>query len=123
MAILDTVGRISGTLVDMARTRLELAALEIEEETQRVLGYFALALLALILSGIALVLVAASVIIVFWDSYRIPAALAMVVLFGVGAAIAGAKLKSAFTTRPRLMAATVAELNKDFNAIRNGEAE
>ncbi len=123
MAILDTVGRISGTLVDMARTRLELAALEIEEETQRVLGYFALALLALILSGIALVLVAASVIIVFWDSYRIPAALSMVVLFGVGAAIAGFKLKAAFTTRPRLMAATVAELNKDFNAIRNGEAE
>ena len=123
MAIFDTVGRISGTLLDMARTRLALAAVEIEEETKRILGYFALALLALILAGIALVLVALTVIIVFWDSYRIPAALAMIALFGGGAAVAGLKLKAAFADRPRLLASTVAELNKDYNAMRNGQPE
>lgn len=120
MAIFETVGRIGGTFVDMVRTRLELAAVEIQEETRRIVGYFALALLALILLGIALLLVALTIIIVFWDTHRIAAAIAMVVLFGGGAAFAAFKLKSAFTDRPRFMAATTDELNKDVNFIRNG---
>lgn len=123
MAIFDKVGRISATLLDMVRTRLALAAIEIEEETKRILGYFVLALLALILAVIALLLVAATVIIVFWESYRIPAALGMIALFGGGAAIAVFKLKSGFANRPRLLAATLAELNKDYNAVKNGAPE
>ncbi|UUZ50544.1 hypothetical protein LP420_12460 [Massilia sp. B-10] len=55
----------------MVQTRLALAAVEIEEESQRLLGYFVLALLSLILFGIAMVLVALTIILVFWDSYRL----------------------------------------------------
>ena len=123
MAIFETVGRIGGTLLDMVRTRLELAALEIEEETQRIVGSFVLALGALILFGIAMVLAALTIIMVFWDTHRIAAALGLIVAFGGGAALAAFKLKSAFTKRPGLMSATVAELNKDLNFIRNGPLE
>jgi uncharacterized membrane protein YqjE len=123
MAILETVGRIGGTLLDMARTRLELAAVEIEEETQRVIGYFVLALAALILFGIAMVLIALTVILVFWDTHRIGAAMSMAALFGAGAVIAGYRLKAGFANRPRFMSATAAELNKDLNFIRNGPFE
>lgn len=119
MAIIDAIGRIGGTLISMVETRLELAALEVEEESQRLLGYFVLALLSLVLFGIAMMLVALTIMLVFWDSYRLQAALAMAALFGVAGALVMAKLKNAFATRPRMLAATLAEINKDVNFIRN----
>ena len=36
--------------------------------------------------------------------------------------ICAAKLKAAIAAKPRLLAATVAELNKDVNAVRNAGA-
>lgn len=119
MAIMETVGRIGGTLLAMVETRLELAALEIEEETQRLIGYFMLALLALILFGIAMVLVSLAIILVFWETYRLQAALGLAALFAIGATVIGMKLKTAFATRPRMLASTVAELNKDVHFFRN----
>ena len=119
MAIIETVGRIGGTLLSMVETRLQLAALDIEEESQRLLGYFMLALLSLILFGIAMVLVALTIILVFWDTYRLQAALALAALFGAAGTFFMMKLKTAFATRPRMLASTVAELNKDVNFFRN----
>ena len=119
MAIFETVGRIGGTMLAMVETRLELAALEVEEESQRLLGYFALALMSLILFGIALVLVSLTIILVFWEHYRLHAALGLAALFAVAGTMIGLKLRTAFKTRPRMLASTVAELNKDVNFFRN----
>jgi uncharacterized membrane protein YqjE len=119
MAIIETVGRIAGTMLAMVETRMELAALEIEEESQRLLKFFMLALLSLILFGIALVLVSLTIILVFWDTYRLQAALTLAALFGVAGTVASMKLRKAFATRPRMLASTVAELNKDVNFFRN----
>lgn len=119
MAISDAVRRIGATVLDMLQTRLELAAVEIEEESRRLLGYFVLALLALILFGLAMLLVALAIILVFWDGYRIEAAVTLAALFGIAAGLIGLKLRADFSSRPRLLAATVGELNKDINFIRN----
>jgi uncharacterized membrane protein YqjE len=119
MAISDAVRRIGATVLDMLQTRLELAAVEIEEESRRLLGYFVLALLALILFGVAMLLVSLAIILVFWDGYRIEAAVTLAALFGMAAGLIGMKLRSDFSSRPRLLAATVGELNKDINFIRN----
>lgn len=122
MAISDAVRRIGGTLLEMLQTRLELAAVEIEEESRRLLGYFVLALLSLILFGLAMLLVSLAVILVFWDSYRLEAAIGLAILFGAAAGMIALKLRSGFSSRPRLLAATVGELNKDINFIRNAGA-
>lgn len=119
MAISEAVRRIGGTLLDMLQTRLELAAVEIEEESRRLLGYFVLALLALILFGLAMLLVSLAIILVFWDGYRLEATIGLAALFGVAAGMIALKLRADFSSRPRLLAATVGELNKDINFIRN----
>ncbi len=103
----------------MVQTRLALAAVEIEEESQRLLGYFVLALLALILFGLAMVLVALTVVLIFWDSYRLQAAAGLAVAFGAASAFVALKLKSSFAKRPRLLGATLDELHKDVNFIHN----
>lgn len=119
MSIRATAGRIGGTLLAMVQTRLSLAAVEIEEESQRLLGYFVLALLSLILFGLAMVLVAFTIVLVFWDSYRLAAAGGLAVAFGAASALVALKLKSSFASRPPLLGATMAELHKDVNFIRN----
>lgn len=119
MAISDAVRRIGGTVLDMLQTRLALASVEIEEESRRLLGYFVLALLSLILFGIAMLLVSLAIILVFWDSYRLEAAIGLALLFGMASAAIGMKLRADFSSRPRLLEATVGELNKDINFIRN----
>ena len=119
MAISDTVGRLGATLLAMLQTRIELAAVELEEESQRLLGYLLLSLLALFLCGIAIVLAALLVIVLCWDSYRIEAVLGLVVLFGGSGIVLGLKVRTGFGAKPRLLGATLSELNKDINTVRN----
>ena len=94
MAMTDTLGRLGATLLSMVQTRLELAAIEMEEESRRLLGYFALVLLSLVLFGVAMLLVSLTIILVFWDTYRVQAALGLAMLFGAAAFMAGMKLRA-----------------------------
>lgn len=119
MSIRETAGRIGATLLAMAQTRLALAAVEIEEESQRLLGYVVLALLSLILFGLAMVLVALTIVLIFWDSHRLLAAGGLAAAFGAASVLVGLKLKSSFANRPPLLGGTLAELHKDVNFIRN----
>lgn len=119
MAIVESVGRIGATLIAMVQTRLELAAVEVQEELQRFLGYVVLALASLILFGIALLLVVLLVVVIFWDSYRLEAIGALAALFGLAGAMVALQVKRSLAARPRLLEATVAELNKDVNFVRN----
>jgi uncharacterized membrane protein YqjE len=118
MAIAETVGRLASTLADIVQTRLELAALEMEEQSQRFLGHVLMALLALFLFGIALVLVALFVVILFWDTHRIAAVLGMAALFALSAIATGMKVRAGFASGPALLSATMAELRKDIDFIK-----
>lgn len=121
MAIFASVGRVGTTVLGMLQTRLELAAVEIEEESRRTLGYFILALVSLIFFGIALVLMSLTIILVFWESYRLQAALGLTVLYAAIGAFVAMKLRAGFATKPRLMAATIGELKKDIAHLRTPE--
>lgn len=119
MAIFESVGRLGSTLVDMVHTRLELAAVEVEEESQRMLGYLLFALLALVLFGIAFLLLAFLVIVLFWDTHRVMAVGGMAALFGAAGAVIAMKVKSGFDNKPRLLQNTIEELRKDIAYVRS----
>lgn len=118
MAIAESIGRIGATLVALVQTRLELVAVEVEEESLRLMSYLMLSLLALFLFGIAIVMVAMFVVILFWDTYRLQAVLAMAVLFAGGGALIARKVRLAMASKPRLLAHTIAELNKDIEFVK-----
>jgi len=123
MALTAAVGRIGTTLVAMARTRLELAAVEVQEEAQRVLGYVAWVLLAAFLGAGALMLVALFVIVLFWDSHRLLAIGTMAGVFALAAIVILMQVRARFAARPRMMSATLAELNKDLAFIKGTGAQ
>ena len=118
MVITETVGRIGSTLVAMARTRLELAAVEAREEAQSLLGYAAWTLLAAFLGAGAFLLVAMFVIVLFWDEHRLLAIGAMAGVFALAAVLILAKVRAGFAARAPMLAATRAELGKDIAFIK-----
>ncbi|MDL2358323.1 MAG: phage holin family protein [Pseudomonadota bacterium] len=118
MAITDTVGRLAATLLAMIQTRLALASVEMEEQSQRFLGYLLMSLLALLLFGIALGLAALCVVILFWDSHRIAAVLGMAALFALAALGVAMKVRAGFAAQEPLLAATMGELQKDIDFLK-----
>lgn len=119
MAIAEAVGRLAATLLAMVHTRLELASVELEEQSQRYLGYLLMSLLALFLFGIAIVMVALFVVILFWDTHRIAAVLGVAAVFAGAAAVIGLKVKSGFASEPALLSATLGELRKDAEFLQS----
>jgi uncharacterized membrane protein YqjE len=118
VAITHTVGRLAATFLAMVQTRLALASVEMEEQSQRYLGYLLMSLLALFLSGIAIVLLALLVIMLFWDTHRIAAVLGMAVLFALSALGVGMKVRAGFAAQAPLLSATMGELQKDLDFLK-----
>lgn len=119
MSIFATAGRIGATLVAMAGTRLELAAVEFQEDARRLLGHLAWTLLAAFLAAGALLLAALFVIAIFWDSYRLQAVGGMAVLFGALAGIILMKVRASMNAQAPLLSATLAELRNDIDYLRH----
>jgi uncharacterized membrane protein YqjE len=122
MGFLAAGGRIAATLVAMAGTRLELAAVEFQEDARRLLGHLAWTLLAVFLAAGALLLAALFVIAIFWDTYRLQAVGGMAVLFGVVAGIIVMKVRSSMNAEAPLLSATLAELRNDIDYLRHATA-
>lgn len=118
MAFGDTARRLAATLLAMLHTRIELASVELQEESQRLIGYLVLGLAALFLAGLSVLLLVFLVIVLFWDSHRIEAVTALTVLCGLGTVFVAVTLRSQLRKRPPLMGATVGELKKDLETLR-----
>lgn len=118
MAILAAAGRIAATVVAMVGTRLELAAVEFQEDARRLLGYLAWTLLAVFLACGAFMLVALFVIVLFWDDYRLQAIAGMAILFAAGAGLIVMKVKSGLANQASLFSNTLAELRNDVAYLR-----
>jgi uncharacterized membrane protein YqjE len=119
MALFAAAGRIASTLVAMVGTRLELAAVEFQEDARRLLGYLAWSLLAVFLAAGAVMLAALFVILLFWDSYRLQAVAGMAALLAAGAGGIVMSVRSKLNAQSPLFADTLAELRKDIEYVRH----
>jgi uncharacterized membrane protein YqjE len=117
MALGAAINRIGATLVAMVHTRLELAAVEAQEEARRLLGYLAWTIMAVFLGAGAAMLAALFVILIFWDSYRLLAVGGMAVLFALAGVVILARVRASFDARPAMFAATLSELRNDVEFI------
>lgn len=123
MTFLATAGRIAATLVAMAGTRLELAAVEFQQDARRLLGHLAWTLLAVFLAAGALLLAALFVVALFWDTYRLQAIGGLAVLFGAAAAIILMKVRAGMNAEAPLLSSTLAELRNDIDYLRHAAAQ
>ncbi len=118
MAIMESVGRLASTFVSIIQTRLELAAVEMEQESRRLLSYLLLSLLALFFVAMALVLLSFLVVLLFWDTHRIAAVLGLTGLYAALGLMLGLGVRNSFANKPRLLSYTIAELHKDLDSVK-----
>ncbi|MDK6076409.1 phage holin family protein [Massilia varians] len=121
MSITAAVRRIGANVLDLARTRLELAAIELQEGAQRLFGYLAWAAAAAVLGLFAVGLVILFVLVLFWDTHRLAAVGGMAVLFILGTLFAVMRLRAGLAARPPMLPATLAELRKDAAALKGDD--
>jgi len=112
--------RLGTSLLTLGRIRLELLAIEAQEEKERIAGLALWAVLAALLAGFGLLMLLLLVVVALWDSYRLLAiGGAAVVLLGAAAA-AVAKLKGLLAQPTTLFRSSIGELREDADALRRG---
>ena len=97
----------------LARSRLELASVELALERQRFTTIVALAVAGAVLATLALAALTLFVVAYFWDTHRYEAIAALVVVYGALAAFAILRAGAIARRDPTPFAATIAELDKD----------
>jgi uncharacterized membrane protein YqjE len=115
--MLGPVREFARTLLSFVLTRTRLAATELEEQALRLIEILVWLAAALFFLGIAIVFVALLLVLLFWDANRLLAAGLLAALFvsiGTGAALVARRL---LRERPKLLAATLAELERDRDTL------
>ncbi|MEQ1658217.1 MAG: phage holin family protein [Hylemonella sp.] len=113
--------QLLGTAVATVQVRLALLSNEIEQEKLRLFDGLLWAGLALMLLALGILLLAAFIVVLFWDSYRLQALVGLALLL-LGA---GAWLLSLARERLRspggLFSTSVSELGRDRAGLGAGE--
>lgn len=113
VALFGSVKKLGATLISIVATRLALLANELHEERLRLTQMLLFTMLALFCLGLSVVFMTTFLVVLFWDSHR------LLVLGGLGSVFFSLGLIMLFALRqkiiqkPRLFAASLAELSKD----------
>ena len=105
-------------LIDIGATRLELAATEYEEERLRLLQLLISTITTLLLLSMTVLLATTFVIVLMWDSHRLLAIGILVMAFALATVASALGWRRRLSQQPAFMAATVAELQRDADALR-----
>jgi len=108
-----SLSKLLATLFAIAQTRLELLTTEVQEEIERATALLAWGSVALLSAGIGIFFVGITIILAFWDTHRLAAALAVTgVVVGI-CVVSLVILSRKIRGRTRLLHATRTELAKD----------
>lgn len=118
--IFDSLKQLLATLAGIAQTRIELLGNEVEEQVARLTTMLLWTIVTLFLAFTSAVLVAVAVLVVFWDTNRILAAVLLAAGFALLALVSWLRVRSVALGRPHLFQATVAELAKDRDHLGGG---
>jgi uncharacterized membrane protein YqjE len=115
--------RLVARVLAQLRSRVELIAVEWQEEKIRLGRSLTWLMLTVFFLQLAVVMAVLWVVVTWWDTPSRAGVIAGVALGAVGAAGFGFySFRRRLQSRPRLFAATVAELRKDEEALHSGEA-
>jgi len=116
--LLRSLVQLGGTLLAVAQTRVELLTAEISEDLERGIQILLWAFGALIAGILGALMVGLTVVIYFWDTHRMAAAVAVSAAFLLAALLAGLVFRKRLHEKPRLLDATRTELHRDVTALR-----
>jgi uncharacterized membrane protein YqjE len=115
--LIASLQRMLATLLTLAHTRLELVAVEIEEQLRRAASVLLWSVLAIFFGSLTVLLLAITIVIAFWEEHRLLAAGLVTGTFALMAVVAVICILRQLRARPKLLSASVAELARDAAAL------
>ena len=115
--LMESLKRLTGTLLSILQTRLELLANELEEERLRVRQMLFYGSVALFLFSMATMLLTVFVVVLFWNSYRLEVLGGLTVLFLCCGLLVWSALLRVARERPKLFSTSLAELTDDIDRL------
>lgn len=119
MAIAESLARLLATIIANIQTRVELIAVEVEEEALRYFSYLLYSLAAMFCFGVAILLTILLVVAIYWDTHRIEVLLTLMALFGVAGAWMVWAMRDSYRHKPKLLVHTVSELSRDIETLKS----
>lgn len=116
-ALQSSLRRLGATLLGIAHTRLELLAIELEDEKRRLLGVLGWGALAILMGGFGLVFLAVWLTVMFWETHRLWALGSFSLLFLGLAAWAVWRAQTLLKHSQGWLSATLDELEADRQAL------
>ncbi|MGA9992822.1 MAG: phage holin family protein [Thiobacillaceae bacterium] len=111
--LIESLAALAATLVAIAHTRLDLLSTDLEEHREQLFSLMVLTLAALFFIAISVVLATILLVVAFWDTHRLLALGSLAGFFLAAGLAAWAFAMHKARTKPRLFAASLAELLKD----------
>ena len=117
--LVASVQRLTASLLAILSTRLELLANELQEERLRLMQMLFFALFAVFCFATSLLLLNAFIVVLFWDSHRLAALGGLSGVYLVAGAVLAMVLRAKLGADSKIFSASLAELNKDRQALRD----
>jgi uncharacterized membrane protein YqjE len=111
--LIATLKRMFAALLLLAKSRLELVSVEIEEQVAYAANLLLWSMVAIACASLGVFFLGATIIIACWDRYRLLAASAVTAAFTILALVAVSMVRARLRQRPRFLAATVEEFKRD----------
>ena len=105
--------RMFATLLLLAKSRLELVSVEVEEQVVYAANLLIWSMVAIAGATLGVIFLGATIIIAFWDQYRLLAAGLVTTALTLLALLAITEVRSRLRQRPRFLTATIAEFKRD----------
>ena len=118
MPLAESLTRLITSLAALLHGRLELATIEIEEESLRLFSALMLSLLALFCGTFALALLVVLCIVLFWEQHRVGVLLGFIALFALGCLFLVRLIRQQYKHKPPLLSYTLGEIRKDIDAFK-----
>lgn len=116
--LLRSATRLCGTLLAMLQTRVELLTTEISEDVERGVRVLMWGMVAVLAAVLSLLLAGITLIVYYWDTHRMGAAIGVTAAFLVLSAVAAWVARARLHEKPRMLDASRTELRRDVAALR-----
>ncbi|MCH8179421.1 MAG: phage holin family protein [Proteobacteria bacterium] len=114
-----SVRQLGGTLLEIAHTRLELLAVEVEEEKRRLLAVMAWGAFGVLMASVGLVFLAAFLSVLLWETHRLAVLGGLSLLFFGLCGLAVRQVGRMLRASEGMLKDTLAELDADRKALHD----
>ena len=111
--LLESLKRMTGTLLAIFQTRLDLLSNEIEEERLRIGQMLLYGSIALFFFGLSIVFLTIFIVAVFWDGYRLEVLASFTGMYLIAGLLALSAQRRIAKSKSKLFSASLDELAKD----------